>query len=186
VTKDGDWCVSGPLAGAVMTNAVTIGAEPVTRAPSAWTRPSRLGVLSMLFSSVVAAVALYHDFTASFLCGIVQGANIEIGIVAVLCGGLAGSVFIALARKRPALLIVALLSCATLLTVALALVARDSATLRGACLSLFGSGGASARRTSGTCTPSGARHSWWCSFRLPAWPTRPYGGRPRSWGGVAR
>jgi hypothetical protein len=127
-----------------MTNAVTIGAEPVTRAPSAWTRPSRLGVLSMLFSSVVAAVALYHDFTASFLCGIVQGANIEIGIVAVLCGGLAGSVFIALARKRPALLIVALLSCATLLTVALALVARDSATLRGACLSLFGSGGASA------------------------------------------
>jgi hypothetical protein len=86
--------------------------------------------LSMLFASAVAIYGFYEVLGLSLFCSEPErrGANIVSGLVVALCGGLAVPVLILFVRSwRFSLAAVLLLGAATL-SVAISLVALDSAT----------------------------------------------------------
>jgi hypothetical protein len=96
--------------------------------------------LSLLAASAVALVAWAHLVDVALFCD-TKSHNVEIALAGALFGGLAGSIWIALARKRPFVLAAAFLAGAATLGVAIALVALDSATYRGTECGLFGDEG---------------------------------------------
>jgi hypothetical protein len=96
------------------------------------TTPAGVGVLSMLLAGGAAAGS-YLSITGPELfdwCHATRGASIPTAITVAFLGSLAVSLVVVLVRKRRRLLVAALLAGGAALGVALALVARDSATYR--------------------------------------------------------
>ena len=103
--------------------------------------PASLGVLSMLFTSGVAAGA-WWSITSPELwdwCHAAHGANVHRAVTLAFLAGLAVSALILVVRRWRRLLLGALVLGGASLSFALALVADDSATYRGNhCKGLFG------------------------------------------------
>jgi hypothetical protein len=87
----------------------------------------------MLAASMVAFVAWAHLVDVALFCSTKSGTNVERALAVAIVGGVAGSIGIALAHKRPPVLAAAFLAGAATLGVAIALVAIDSATYRSTC-----------------------------------------------------
>ena len=100
-----------------------------------------MGVLGMLFTSGVAAGA-FLSITSPELwdwCHAAHGANVHRAITLAFLSGIAVSILVVVAHKWRRLLVGALVLGVACLTLALALVAHDSATYRGIhCSGMFG------------------------------------------------